>query len=113
LLRRVLGLICAAAIGVGVVCLIQSRPLPGNAGVIAVRAVPVAAVDGTGGSLDLNQADIRLLDGLPGIGPALAGRIIEYRQTVGAFADERELTRVSGIGEKISERLYPLVYAGD
>jgi competence protein ComEA len=65
------------------------------------------------GELNLNDIDARGLIALPGIGPVIAQRIIDYRDLVGAFTDERELTRVNGIGVVRSEKLYPLVYVGE
>lgn len=59
--------------------------------------------------VDLNQATPRQLDGLPGIGPVLAGRIIEYRQRKGGFHSVSELRGVSGIGEKRYSALKDLV----
>ena len=65
-------------------------------------------VIGSGGNLagstssliDINMADEKLLDSLPGIGPTLAARIVEYRQTKGPFKTIEEIKNVSGIGEK-------------
>jgi len=59
--------------------------------------------------VDLNQATPRQLDGLPGIGPVLAGRIVEYRQRKGGFHSVSELRSVSGIGEKRYSLLKDLV----
>ena len=50
--------------------------------------------------VDLNTADEAELDTLPGIGEALAGRIIAYREENGPFETVEELLEVSGIGEK-------------
>ena len=50
--------------------------------------------------VDLNTADEAELDTLPGIGEALAGRIIAYREANGPFETVEELLEVSGIGEK-------------
>ena len=61
------------------------------------------------GLLDLNQATDQDLDSLPGIGPKLAERIMEYRQSVGAFHSLDELRAVKGIGKKKFERIRPLV----
>ncbi|GAB2475958.1 ComEA family DNA-binding protein [Xylanimonas ulmi] len=51
-----------------------------------------------GGLVNLNTADEATLDTLPGIGPALAARIIAWREQNGAFASVDELDEVSGIG---------------
>jgi competence ComEA-like helix-hairpin-helix protein len=59
--------------------------------------------------VDLNQATPRQLDGLPGIGPVLAGRIVEYRQRIGGFRSVSQLRAVSGIGEKRYSVLKDLV----
>lgn len=59
--------------------------------------------------LDLNRATEQEFDALPGIGPRLAERIVEYRQSVGAFHSLDELREVKGIGKKKLERIRPLV----
>ena len=51
--------------------------------------------------LNINLADAAALDTLPGIGPVLAGRIVEYRSTHGAFSKKEDLMLVEGIGEGI------------
>jgi len=61
------------------------------------------------GSLDVNRATEQDFDALPGIGPKLAERIMEYRQSVGAFRSLDELRAVKGIGNKKFERIRPLV----
>jgi competence ComEA-like helix-hairpin-helix protein len=61
--------------------------------------------------LDLNRASVDELQGLPGIGPALAGRIVAERQ-VRPFGSVEELERVSGIGAATVARLRPLVTVG-
>ena len=59
--------------------------------------------------LNLNRATEQELDALPGIGPQLAERIMEYRRSVGAFHSSEELRAVKGIGKKKFERIRPLV----
>jgi competence protein ComEA len=51
-------------------------------------------------ALDLNQAPAEDLQAIPGIGPALARRIITYREMHGPFAQVDDLLKVKGMGEK-------------
>jgi competence protein ComEA len=51
------------------------------------------------GKIMLNNADKKQLESLPGIGPALADRILEYRAAQGGFKTIDELKKVSGIGD--------------
>lgn len=55
----------------------------------------------TAGPLDLNTADQQALEALPGVGPVLAGRILEWRTKHGRFSSVEELREVAGIGEKV------------
>lgn len=64
-----------------------------------------AGSTGTGGRLDLNAATLEQLDALPGIGPVLARRILDWRQEHGRFASVDQLREVSGIGERIFDEL--------
>lgn len=61
------------------------------------------------GKINLNKADEGELQKLPGIGPAKAAAIIEYRSTSGPFKTVEDLKNVSGIGEKTFEKLKDLV----
>jgi competence protein ComEA len=70
------------------------------------RTGPVAA-----GPVDLNAADAAELTRLPGIGPALAARIVASRAADGPFRSADDLARVAGIGPATVERLRPLVRA--
>ena len=59
--------------------------------------------------MSINTADLSGLDTLPGVGPVLAQRILDWRTEHGRFTTVDELGEVSGIGEKMMERLRPLV----
>jgi competence protein ComEA len=50
--------------------------------------------------VNLNAASVEQLTTLPGVGPKLAARIVEYRQKSGSFRSTQELMNVKGIGEK-------------
>ena len=51
------------------------------------------------GMVNINTADEKELDKLPGVGPAMAKRIVEYRTENGAFQAPEEIKRVKGIGD--------------
>ena len=65
----------------------------------------VGGVGGGAGLVNLNTADATALETLPGIGPALAQRITEYRQQHGSFKTVDQLDEVSGIGPALLEKL--------
>jgi competence protein ComEA len=62
-----------------------------------------------GGLIDLNTADASALDSLPGVGPVLAQRILDWRAQHGRFTSVDELGEVSGIGDKILAQISPKV----
>lgn len=55
-------------------------------------------------NVPVNQADAELLTIVPGIGPALAKRIVDERERSGFFHEPEDLTRVHGIGDKRAEQ---------
>ena len=59
--------------------------------------------------LNINAAGAEALQALPGIGPALAARIVADREARGPFRTPEDLLRVPGIGPKRWERIRPLV----
>ena len=70
----------------------------GGAGLPGSAAVGVGSR--SGGKVNLNTATTAELDTLPGIGPTLAARIVDYRTRNGPFTSPEELMNVSGIGAK-------------
>ena len=62
--------------------------------------------------IDLNRATAEDLDAIPGLGPALAKRIVEYRQAHGAFKKVEDLQVVSGMGPRNLEKLKPYLGLG-
>jgi len=64
---------------------------------------------GSGSLVNINTADQAALDSLPGIGPALAQRIIQYREKNGPYKVPEDIKNVSGIGEKRFENLKDLI----
>lgn len=61
--------------------------------------------DRAGGIVDVNRAGADELESLPGIGPALAGRIVEARRERGRFRTVDELIEVPGIGPAVLDRI--------
>ena len=62
--------------------------------------------------IDLNTASSAELDDLPGVGPVIAERILEYRQVNGPFVSVDELAEIHGISPAMVEELRPLVSVG-
>lgn len=62
--------------------------------------------------LDINTATVEEFSALPGIGPVLARRIVDFRTQNGSFASISDLSRVEGIGEKRLEAILDYLIVG-
>lgn len=62
--------------------------------------------------VNINTADVKELEGLPGIGPAKAQAIVDYRKEHGPFATVDDLSKVQGIGPKMLEQLRDQIEVG-
>jgi competence protein ComEA len=67
---------------------------------VGQSAASAKALAGSNSKININLADQKALDDLPGIGPVMAKKIIDHRKEKGRFADIEELKDVPGISEK-------------
>jgi competence protein ComEA len=95
---------------------LMTAPSPAEPAALSESAEESTAADPPSATLapasrriDLNKATAAELELLPGIGPALASRIIDHRRTSGPFRSVDELDEVKGIGPRTLEKLRPLV----
>ncbi len=70
-----------------------------------LQFVPESSTGQSQEKVNINRADQTELEALPGIGPAKAQAIIDYRKQNGPFQQNEDLKNVSGIGEKTFEKL--------
>lgn len=70
-------------------------------------ASSLASASGEVAKVNLNQASSTELETLPGIGPTLAARIIDWRLANGGFKKLSDLRKIAGIGAKLYEKLKP------
>lgn len=78
---------------------------------VGEESLPVRLPDNSGmpAKINLNTADISQLESLPGIGPALAQRIVDYRTAHGHFERIEDITGVSGIGPSTFAQIQDLI----
>jgi len=77
----------------------------GNAQGNANNATEQVGAQKSDGRININSASRTELEDLPGIGPALSSRIVDYRNNNGPFSTIEELKKVSGIGDKKFEAI--------
>lgn len=87
----------------------ETDTAPESAGTVNASATPAGPSTASPLSVNINAATAAELELLPGIGPALAQRIIEERTRLGSFKSIEDLDKVRGIGPRTLERLRPLV----
>jgi competence ComEA-like helix-hairpin-helix protein len=63
--------------------------------------------------VDINRADIWLLQALPGIGEVRARSIVDFRNQNGLFSTPQDLTRVPGISESVVEKIKAYITVGE
>jgi competence protein ComEA len=65
-----------------------------------------------GGKVNINRATAAELESLPGVGPVLAGRIVEYRNEHGSFQSWKDVDGVSGVGPSMLDKLRDVATIG-
>lgn len=102
------GGLLAAANGDG---LNQAAPLSDGMQVIVAAAAEAAPATGAsgGGKVNINTAGLDALVALPGIGPATAQKIIDYREENGAFEKTADIVNVPGIGPSTFDTIKDLI----
>ena len=89
----------------------MARALTDGEQLVVSSESSVASFDGPTSSslISLNQASSSQLEDLPGVGPALAGRIVDWRSANGGFKAKEDLLNVAGIGDKLFASFKDLV----
>lgn len=81
---------------------------------IAVMALAIALISApwlaaAAGKVNINTATVEELSLLPRVGPAVAGRIVEFRDKNGNFKRAEDLLQVSGIGDRTFDLIEPFI----
>ena len=97
---------------------VQIRPVPVVTETSSTEPVLSEPDDSSGSSgvtfpININTATAQQLEALPGIGPTYAQRIIDYRNTHGAYTSPSQLLNISGIGEKRLAAIWDYITIGD
>jgi competence ComEA-like helix-hairpin-helix protein len=98
-------ILCCAAAAANSSCV----KLPRRAATIGAQATHAFPPDEASPPISINNASREELEKLPGIGPALAARIVEHRQRYGRFRRAEHLLMVHGISERLFRQLRPRI----
>lgn len=74
-----------------------------------LKASTLVIIEEIAVKISINTAQTDELDVLPGIGPALADRIVVYRKEHGPFKTVEDIKKVKGIGNKLLEKVLPFI----
>ena len=91
----------------------RTRPLLVLLAALTLAGMAARAADTKPARVNINTATAVELEALPGIGPAVARRIVEHREKNGPFRRSADLLNVKGIGAKTYEALKDRLVVGD
>lgn len=89
--------------------LVDGKPGPAPAAPAGAAPASGGGSTASAGPVHLNSATVDQLDTLPGVGPVLAQRIVDWRDANGPFSSPDQLGDVPGVGDKRLQELLPLI----
>lgn len=88
---------------------VQAAHINARAALPAAFAEKPKPVSGVSGLVDVNNATAKELEQLKGVGPAIAKRIVDYRNEHGKFSSPEDLIKIKGIGNAKLEKMRPQI----